>query len=221
MPTAEDPLRTQIRLSFVFLLFYVPLAFSQQSPPATQLSEIDVATAIQDGLSKKELKPFRIGRRAKLIKSAMAVEIGQAYTPYLRVALAARAARDSYKAFAESDVTPDMVEPLVYVQVPPQERVGATTPLDQYVDVETVLVLPKGSKDPAQAIRPIWLKESVTVFTNLFGVQWQTKGMVAAFPMETLSPAYEFVAIYKEKPTMGGGTSGKEIRGTNVDGPSK
>jgi hypothetical protein len=67
----------------------------------------------------------------------------------------------------------------------------------------------------------VWLKESVSVFTNLFGAQWQSKGMVAAFPMESLSQGYEFVAIYKEKPMMGGGASGREIRGTNVDGPSK
>lgn len=214
-------MRTQIRLSFAFLLLYSPIAFAQQSPPASELSKTEIATAIQDGLSKKELKPFRIGKRAKLIKSAMAVEIGQAYTPYLRVALAARAARDSYKTFADSDVTSEMVEPLVYVQFPPQERFGATTPLDQYIDVENVLVMPKGSKDPAQAIRPVWLKESVTAFTNLFGAQWQTKGMVAAFPLESLSPEYEFVAIYREKPTMGGGASGREIRGTKVDGPSK
>ncbi len=195
---------------------------STQSEALTpQMSAAEIAAAIQDGQSKKELKPYRIGRRAKLIRSAMAFELGQAYTPYLRIALAARAARDAYKTFTEADVTPDMTEPLVYVQVPPQERPGAKTPLDKYIDVETVLVMPKGSKDPAQAIRPVWLKESVSVFTNLFGAQWQSRGMVAAFPIEVLMQAYEVIAIYKDKPLMGGGPSGRELRGTVVDLPMR
>jgi hypothetical protein len=116
---------------------------------APALTKEQIAGAIADGLSKRELRPYRIGKRASLIRSAMAMELGLAYTPYLRVALAARAARDAYKPFDANSVTPEMVDPLVYVDVPPQELVGARNPLEKYIDVETVLVMPKGARDPA------------------------------------------------------------------------
>jgi hypothetical protein len=106
---------------------------------------------------------------------------------------------------------------MVYLHVPPQERYGAKNPMDKYIDVETVLVMPTGSNDATKAIRPLWIKESVSVFSNLFGAQYQSRGMVAAVPMNVMGPDFEFVAIYGEKPMMGGGPSGRELRGTNVE----
>ncbi len=209
--------------SVVLLLLVVASVLGAQTvAPSGGLSSAEVAAAIEDGQTTRDLKPYRIGKKAILIRSDLAVEIGQAYPPYLRIALAARAAKDPFKTLSVFDVTREMSEALVYVNFTPQEPdrfPGVETPLETYVSLKTVLAMPKGTKDPAQAIRPVWIKESASVFAKMFGALdvWDSKGVVAAFPMQVLNPDFEFVATYADKVWMGDGEGDREIRGANVE----
>lgn len=186
--------------SIVAVVLLLPTLVSAQ-----RLSDADIATAITEAQGKKDIKPLRVGKRAALIKSAMVYELGAVYTPRLRVAMAARTAIRSYKPFSAADVTDDMASLIVLFVVPPRAPdrgvVGA-------VEAETILVLPKGSKDPAQAIRPEWTKTDTASYQNGFGAKWEENTVVAAFDPKVLAKGLEFVVVFR---------GGDELRGEIVD----
>ena len=182
----------------------VSTVVAQDAAIPSRLSDEAIVEAIRFGTGKAEPKPARIGKRAALIKSAMVYELGQLYTPRMRVALAARAAQKTYRTFALADVTDDMASDLLLFVVPPA---GSTNRLAA-VEAETVLVLPKKSKDPAQALRPLWTKTDTAAYQNGFGARWEEHTIVAAFDRRVLAPGLEFVVVYR---------NGDELRGELVD----
>lgn len=80
-----------------------------------------------------------------------------------------------------------------------------------------MLALPKGSADISRAIRPLWTKEDVSTYQNLFGATWAEKTIVAAFDSTILQPDIEIVAVYRTMPKFGGGPSKRELRGVIFD----
>lgn len=169
-----------------------------------------IASALAEGASSRQIQGYRVGRRATLIRSAVAVEIGRAYTPFLRVALAARQARETYRTFSAANLTPELTEPVVVVVFQPQPSSNGPT------SVMTVLAMPKGKSDPTLAIQPIWSKPNDISYQNVFGATWTSSGMLAAFPLETMGAGFEFIAVYEGRAAMGSGPNGREIRGENL-----
>lgn len=75
----------------------------RQSDPRLALTGKEIAEAIEWG---------RTGRpEAYALRSRERVRVGAVYTPYLRVALASRAAAESNQAFTREDVTPRVIDP--------------------------------------------------------------------------------------------------------------
>lgn len=182
-------------------------------PPST-LTPDQIAAAIALGQSDKEIKTARIGKRATLVRSALAYENGRLLTAPVRIALAARAARTNYKTFTTDDVTPELGGDYLLVMLPPQrssadERVKTAA--------ETVLLLPKNSTDPAKAIRPLWTSSSLETLQNLFGAIWVEKTVFAAFPSGSFSADMELVTVYVEPTYFGGGPAKRELRTVIVD----
>src|SRR5689334_24655473 len=78
------------------------------------LSPQDLRAAIAWGTSG-EPAPYPLHHRSPDPAKVNPVIVGVVYTPFVRVALAARQAHDAFRDFGEQDVTPLIVEPLAYV----------------------------------------------------------------------------------------------------------
>jgi len=109
-----------------------------------------------------------------------------------------------------------MSEDLVHVVAIPWDmnvRGREKSPVERYVDVETVVIMPKGSKDPAQAIHATWTKPLTSVLKNAFGLSEETTGLIAAFPREAITGSNELVFVFVS-PIGEGGKNGREWRET-------
>jgi hypothetical protein len=115
-------------------------------------------------------------------------------TPYLRVALAARQAKITYRApFTAADVTPDMVAPELYVYASSQTN-GPTV-----INVVTVVITPHGgspSEKQAKAIHPVRFEVMPMTFQNLFGFKAEGTGWIAVFPLSALSEDNDLHVVY-------------------------
>jgi len=93
------------------MLFSAPLV----AQPSPTLTPKDIDEAIQWGLTSAP-SPYLLhhedGRPGSGVNSVI---VGAIYTPFLRVALAAKAARDKREDFTSADVQGPWIEPVVYV----------------------------------------------------------------------------------------------------------
>jgi hypothetical protein len=74
------------------------------------------------------------------------------------------------------------------------------------VNVTAIVITPRKGKDEekmAAAIHPSRFEEMTTLWQNLFGAEFRTLGMVAAFPLSALSEDNEVHVIYDKPATMG------------------
>lgn len=94
------------------------LLLSSSSLAAQVLGEHDVREALAAGAASRldELRSSRLAYGDELDP----VDIAYVYTPRLRIALAAAAARDANRLFGLSDVTREMADLCLYVLVPPR-----------------------------------------------------------------------------------------------------
>jgi hypothetical protein len=93
------------------VLFAAPLV----AQPSSTLTPKDIHEAIEWGLTG-DPSPYLLhhqdGRTGNGVNSVI---VGAVYTPFLRVALAAKAARDKREDFTPADVKAAWIEPVVYV----------------------------------------------------------------------------------------------------------
>lgn len=92
------------------------------------------------------MEPYRIQEKARWSWPPL---IGYYTTPFLRVALAANTAKKHYKPFTEADVTAEMLAPEIQVYASSQPVQGTVI-----ANVETIVLMPKKSKDRSQGIQP-------------------------------------------------------------------
>ena len=163
-----------------FLILVLAAAVSFIAPSHAQIvkemSPELIREAIVFGMKVKVVEPYRIQEKAHWSWPPL---IGVYTTPYLRVALAANNAKRHYKQFSEADVTREMIAPEIHVYASPQPLQGA-----EIANVETIVVLPKRSRDLSQAIHPIRMSEASEEYKNLFGFSGQGRGMLAVFPID-------------------------------------
>lgn len=190
--------------SCTILAIAATIALTTPVSAQERLSQEQISAAIAEGRGKKELKPARVAKRA-LIRSALQYELGHLYTPSMRVAIAARQAARAYKPFTAADVTDAMAGDVLLFVVPPQQ-VGRSAM--NAIAAETILVMPKGSKDPAKAIRPIETSIETTAYMNAFGAKWDEHTIIATFDRSVVAKGLEFVVVYR---------NGEELRGEIVD----
>ncbi len=147
------------------------------------------------------------------------VIVGAVYTPFLRVALASKAARAEGRRFTSSDVSGDLAAPVVYVAFrwyccdgvhgsDPDSWDPFKHPFDYKIaavrDAEAAEVdagRAASSRRRPVATPPIWIKYGASVLDQ-FGGQppFRDVVIVAAYPMSVLSTRYTFT-IYRESPS--------------------
>jgi hypothetical protein len=108
-----------------------------------------------------------------------------ATTPYLRVVAAATDAKRKYKDFTAADVTPEMIAPELHIYASSLQD-GAST-----YDVETIVIMPKGERDPAKVVRPVRTSEIAEERKNLLGAEFKGKGMLSVFPLTMFASGHE------------------------------
>jgi hypothetical protein len=137
------------------------------------------------------------------------VVVGAVYTPFLRVALAAKAARQAGRAFTQSDVSPSLIEPVAYVALRwyccDRDRNNPAsfdplTPFDYKIAAPGDRVL-RADSGLRVTTSPIWIKRDVSLLTSFGGdLLYRDVVLVAAYPMSVFSIACDFV-IYRELPS--------------------
>lgn len=135
-----------------------------------------IREAIALGTKAKDLGWYKVQEKARFSWPPL---IAYYTTPFLRVALAANDAKQHYKTFTASDVTPDMTTPQIVVYAPSQAVEGA-----EIANVETIVVLPHNAKDPSRAVHPAEQKDASEEYKNLVGFTGEGRGIVAIFPID-------------------------------------
>jgi hypothetical protein len=159
-----------------------------------------IKEAIAFGVKEKNVTAYRIQEKARFSWPPL---IGAYTTPFIRVAIAANAAKRQYRAFTAADVTPEMIAPEVLVYAPSKSLGGA-----QIANVVTIALLPVGSKDLQQAIHPIRISEAPEQYRNLLGFEAEGRGILAAFPVSVWTEDKEIHIVFDQRiPSSNGGGS--------------
>jgi hypothetical protein len=119
--------------------------------------------------------------------------LGGFTTPFSRVVAAASAARKKYQPFTAADVTAEMIRPEVQVIALSRPSMKDERTI---ANVEAVIIMPRGSKDPSKAIQPQKTSEVSEDYQNLFGAEVHGRGVVATFPVSVVNDANEVRVVY-------------------------
>jgi hypothetical protein len=119
--------------------------------------------------------------------------IGRFSTPFARLVQAALSARKRGSAFTSGDVTPDLIAPQLHIVATAQK-----TPADDTLvaTVQSVVLAPRGGKDPVGVIEPLRTVELTTDYQNLTGTTFTGAGIVAIFPLTALTASSEIRVVF-------------------------
>jgi len=146
-------------------------------------------------------------------------EVAAFTTPFLRVALAARNAKENYKEYRAVNVKPELTSPTLQMvmfqlqDVVSGGLVNGTSIQRVPIAPTQVVVLPKDSKDPSRVTRPLNLRRDIQSYMWM-GTSMSRVAVIATFPIGVFSKENEFVMIYEQDLGLSG--NGREIR---IKGP--
>ena len=186
-------------------VFFTHAALAQRSMPT---EEIVSAIALgQEG----NPKPYQATYSG-------AYTAGVVYTPFIRIAVAARLARQAGRHFGIDDVQPWMASPEVWVALRwfPRDAPGYSADLVAQATAEhqhpVVQMVPKGfgPKD-VDAVDPLWTK-GPDALAALGPPPFDDIVAVAAFPREALEPGRDIIVYYTVSSSTGRKYPGRAIR---------
>lgn len=199
-PTTKPSLPAMATAAWLLLVSGVASVSAQP----TTLSPTDIDDAIRLGwYHDPEPYPLRGQGLPGAETSERRIHVGAVYTPFIRVALAAKAARLTGRAFAQSDVPSQLLEPVVYVvfrwYVQNCCEPGFAT-VDSKLASNPKVLLPG---DPEWwtagrvTARPLWVSRDL----SLLGTDppFVDAALIAAYPLSVLTSANDFV-IYRGQP---------------------
>ncbi|MGB8789442.1 MAG: hypothetical protein WA755_13565 [Candidatus Acidiferrales bacterium] len=164
------------------------LAGQAQAQIVHDMTPERIREAIVLGTSTKRLELYRIQEKARFSWPPL---IAGYSTPFLRVALAANAAKLRYQQFTEADVTPEMTAPDVFVYAPAHPVAGAVI-----ANVVTIILLPHNGKDTSQAVHPTRTFDMPEEYKNLLGFSAQGRGLVAVFPFDVWTESDDVHVVF-------------------------
>ena len=187
------------------------LALAAQAP--SPLSPAAIAEAIELG-TYGDPAPYLLRHAGG--RTPNPVIVGAIYTPYLRVALAARAARAAGRTFTEADVTPQLIEPVFYVAFrwyccdrdrPEKESFNPRVPFDYKVArIRAGDGYVPTARSLQEATPPTWVRRDVSLLAAFGNTpSYDDIVLVVAYPMNALTTDAHFV-IYRDVST------GRDIR---------
>ena len=124
---------------------------------------------------------------------------GVVYTPYLRVALAARAAADHGREFTVEDVTAEMTAPLIYFAIGDHGTdplPAASLPADTPLSMRLITEHSNPGSSRRKVILPAWVRFEVPSYLR-YGVRADWSYALGAFPIEHVQ-ADTRVELYRE-----------------------
>jgi len=155
-----------------------------------------VNEAIRLGLSQK-VRPYALANKFMGVSGG---DEGSFTTPFLRVQIAASDAKKKFMVFGPSDVTEEMLAPVLIVTVYP---IFGEKFSDTHRSAEHVVIKKQKSNDPADAIQPTTIKPYDVTQGTAGGGTITKQGLVATFPLNALKEGYEFLLIYEQAPMTG------------------
>lgn len=182
----------------------------------TALSASDIEQAIEFGLSG-EPEPYLLRHVPGAVKSSSVI-VGVVYTPFVRVAVAARHAREEGQAFTPADVTPKLVEPVIYIAL---RWYCCDTTLPELFDAARPVAGAMRRQAPMnerRLVAPAWVTDDLSVLRSLYGntpLPFDDLVLVAAFPTALFTGDFDFV-VRKEVENPAGGTIRSVRRGRLV-----
>ncbi len=196
MATRSRPLFT-VALLAVALQRVIPAGAQERT-----LSPSDIDDAIRWGETSNP-SPYPL-HHAFREGTASDVVVGAVYTPFVRVALAAKAAFNTGQHLDKETLAPPLLEPVFYVAFRwyccddvhgDQWAWHPLEPLDYYIGI------PGQSWGWARNImaRPLWVRGDLSVLNGIGGPPFSDTVLVAGYPMAALSQPSDFV-IYREIP---------------------
>jgi hypothetical protein len=189
-------------LTVLACAIFVPTLSAAQ--PSAVLTPSDMRAAITWGSSGAP-SPYVLHnqqRRGEVNGGVLAL----IYTPFVRVALAAKTAHDNYREFTPDDITEDLVKPVAYIAYrwyccdgdhgADMEHWHPLSPFDYKIGVPGDLV---ATAEKRMFIKPLWVRRDVVELLKQFGTTplYDDIVLVAAYPMPALAVGTEF-AIYRE-----------------------
>jgi len=218
--------RTQITCALAATIALLPARPVRAQLTAT-LSPQDLRAAIAWGNSG-EPAPYPLHHRSYDPAKQNSVIVGVVYTPFVRVALAAKQAHSAFRDFSEEDLTPSVVEPLAYVALrwyccdpdhgQDLEHFHPLSPFDYKVAIsgqdrftESYLRL-----NGLKILRPVWVKRATAMARDLGSLPYPDIVLVAAYPIADVSAGTDIV-IYRDDVTPGpSGFPARDIRNGRV-----
>lgn len=179
------------------------LALGAQTSPS--LSSTLIADAIELG-TYGEPAPYLLRHAGG--RTPNSVIVGAIYTPYVRVALAARAARAAGRTFAEADVTPQLIEPVFYVAYrwyccDVEQNRDTFNPFASFDYKLARVPSPATPSNLHQASPPLWIRRGVSTLASFGGkLPYNDVVLVAAYPLNLLTTDHDLV-IYRDHVTDG------------------
>jgi hypothetical protein len=178
--------------------------------PFGNLTPEDIDAAIKWG-TQGTPAPYLLHYRRSDPAKINPVVVGAVYTPFLRVALAAKAAHQRGQSVAVSDVPSSLIEPVAYVAVrwyccvdrDHGDDLASWHPL---VPFDYKIAVP-GDRFPTtlNLVTPLWVSRDLSILPN-FGAElpYQDIVLIAAYPVSALKADMDLV-IYREFATGGRG----------------
>jgi hypothetical protein len=168
-------------------------AGSAQAQILKDLTPDQIKAALADTKTDScyELKP-KVSLGLAIGAKAVTVPMGCFSTPYSRVVGIGAAARKKYLVADAASITPETIgagELRIFAFAQSTGQAGMA-------DVQTVVIMPKDTKDRSKAIQPTHAEELTEEYKNLYGASFQGKSMMAAFPLTALSESNEVHVIY-------------------------
>jgi len=166
------------RLAILLVALTSVSSAADQAAPAT-LGADRIAAAISEGTSAKKVEAPHITIKTWGIVATAPIYVF-ASTPFSRVLFAASEAKRTYRTFAATDVTPEMLADTLVLSAQP-----LVLKFDERISTPQHLVLDCGGK----ITQPSEEKVSTDDLTNGFGAKRQVAGVISTFPLGALQPA--------------------------------
>jgi hypothetical protein len=174
------------------LLCILPcIMVAQEQPTSQQALPAWVETAIRYGTKEKKVSPIEL-----IGKFGNMRYYGNVTTSFLRVALAAHEAKDKYMKFEPSQVTPEMIAPVIVLTVPPNFGVKMR---DRRRDARHAIIRPRKSKGSDGVIQPLHVSTFTDTAQNLGGATIVKQGIRATSRLEAFREDNKIVLIFEDK----------------------
>jgi hypothetical protein len=201
------PCRCSVSAFLACAVLSAPPLFAQASDTLTPK---DIDEAIRWGMDG-EPTPYLLRHDGPPGKVNPAI-VGAIYTPFLRVALAAKAARSAGRDFASGDVTPSLIEPVIYVAfrwyccVDPDHGVDLASwdpsraPADYQIAMPGDRVARSHSRLRVTA-SPLSISRDISLLARFGGdLPYRDVVLIATYPVSVLPSGPSFV-IYRKWPS--------------------